>query len=414
MKYKVRVGNDLPVQWSFFQDKAKTVPLNLSGRTLSVYLSTNTSKWKLSDLTVENNWIGFTIPGVDQISKYGTGLFNLTCIENEGESNQHVIDFISPFLFVSQLEVSQSGGVAETDYTVLESGTAYLESAYLSYFETIDHAEATYQKKLVSGENIKTVNGQTLLGEGNLDVQNIFLAIYGSTTYKEIIDALAAGKSVLCKLPTDALALYDGSGQEVVLFSGITRKDGNVYQISVGCNSSDEWALSGVTAYTKPQGGIPELDLAEAVRLKLTQGRGFYVQYGSTSYNQVLEAFQEGRLLICWKDSEMYCLQGVTETEFVFFNVTDFTCEQLTLEEGDTWTSEKKVFAEDSKVVHLEGEETISGDKEFSGEVKTSEADWSKIVRHGDGEPPVSLQEDFDKKLDKDSTITSEEIDSLT
>lgn len=109
MRYKVRVGNDLPVQWSFFQDKAKTVPLSLSGRTLSVYLSTNTSKWKLSNLTVENNWIGFTIPGVDQISKYGTGLFNLTCIENEGRPNQHVIDFISPFLFVNQLEVSQSG-----------------------------------------------------------------------------------------------------------------------------------------------------------------------------------------------------------------------------------------------------------------------------------------------------------------
>jgi hypothetical protein len=35
MRYKVRVGNDLPVQWSFFQDKAKTVLLSLSGRTSS-------------------------------------------------------------------------------------------------------------------------------------------------------------------------------------------------------------------------------------------------------------------------------------------------------------------------------------------------------------------------------------------
>lgn len=414
MRYKVRVGNDLPVQWSFFQDKAKTVPLSLSGRTLSVYLSTNTSKWKLSNLTVENNWIGFTIPGVDQISKYGTGLFNLTCIENEGESNQHVIDFISPFLFVNQLEVSQSGGVAETDYTILESGTAYLESAYLSYFETIDHAEATYQKKLVSGETIKTVNGQTLLGEGNIDTQNIFIATYGSTTYKEIIDALAAGKSVLCKLPTGALALYDGDGPSMVLFSGITREGGDVHQISVGCNSSDEWASSGATAYTKPNTGIPETDLSEAVRLKLRQGRGFYVQYESTTYAEVLEAYNEGRLLVCWKDSQMYCLQGVPETEFVFSNVTDFTCEQLTINSDNLWTSEEKVFAENSKVVHLEGEETISGDKKFSGEVKTSEADWSKIVRHGDDEPPVSLQEDLDKKLDKSSTITNEEIDSLT
>ena len=110
----------------------------------------------------------------------------------------------------------------------------------------------------------------------------------------------------------------------------------------------------------------------------------------------------------------MYCLQGVTETEFVFFNVTDFTCEQLVINSDDLWISEEKVFAENSKVVHLEGEETISGDKEFSGEVKTGTTDWSKIVRNGDGEPPVSLQEDFDKKLDKDSTITNEEIDSLT
>ena len=154
-KYIVRIGNDLPVQWSFFQDKEKTIPLDLSGRNLSVYLATSVSKWKLSGLLIENNWIVFTIPGVEQISKYGTGLYTLTCIENEGESGQHIVDYISALLFVSQANESIRGS-GEGEYTILQAGVAYLESTGVSYYETVAHAAATYETKVHAAATYET------------------------------------------------------------------------------------------------------------------------------------------------------------------------------------------------------------------------------------------------------------------
>lgn len=66
----------------------------------------------------------------------------------------------------------------ETDITNLEkqdtaigSEIASHEQAFNSYTAKTDTAIAGKQDTLVSGANIKTINGQTLLGEGNIDIQ---------------------------------------------------------------------------------------------------------------------------------------------------------------------------------------------------------------------------------------------------
>lgn len=60
--------------------------------------------------------------------------------------------------------------------------------------------EAHFQKPLVSGTNIKTVNNTSILGSGNIDTSEIFVATYGTTTFNEIKTALTNGKIVLAKL----------------------------------------------------------------------------------------------------------------------------------------------------------------------------------------------------------------------
>jgi hypothetical protein len=42
----------------------------------------------------------------------------------------------------------------------------------IKYFVTSDHIAATYQPTLVSGDNIKTVNGVSLVGSGNVAIGN--------------------------------------------------------------------------------------------------------------------------------------------------------------------------------------------------------------------------------------------------
>ena len=66
----------------------------------------------------------------------------------------------------------------ETDITNLEkqdtaigSEIASHEQAFNSYTAKTDTAIAAKQDTLVSGTNIKTINNQSLLGEGNIDIQ---------------------------------------------------------------------------------------------------------------------------------------------------------------------------------------------------------------------------------------------------
>ena len=52
--------------------------------------------------------------------------------------------------------------------------------------DDIEHLEETKQENLVSGQNIKTINGLSVLGEGNIDTG--FVAVYGETTAQEVLE----------------------------------------------------------------------------------------------------------------------------------------------------------------------------------------------------------------------------------
>lgn len=62
--------------------------------------------------------------------------------------------------------------------------------------QAVNQALATKQATLVSGTNIKTIDGKSILGSGNLEISNIFVAVYGETTVQEIIDAYNDGRFI--------------------------------------------------------------------------------------------------------------------------------------------------------------------------------------------------------------------------
>ena len=75
-----------------------------------------------------------------------------------------------------------------------------LANKTLSNVSSIDNNSAVTtalngkQATLVSGTNIKTINNTSLLGSGNIDANNIFIAEYGVTSYSDIDTAYNAGK----------------------------------------------------------------------------------------------------------------------------------------------------------------------------------------------------------------------------
>lgn len=83
------------------------------------------------------------------------------------------------------------------------------------------------QDILVSGTNIKTINNTSLLGSGNIDTSEIFIATYGTTTFADITTAYNAGKQILCKDSSNIIAnlIFYNTGNSFTFATGISNNN---------------------------------------------------------------------------------------------------------------------------------------------------------------------------------------------
>ena len=88
-----------------------------------------------------------------------------------------------------------------TNISAFTNDSGYITNSALSGYATenyVDTGLSAKQDTLVSGTNIKTVNNTSLLGSGNIDTSEIFIAEYGTTTFTEVLDAYNTGKIIFC------------------------------------------------------------------------------------------------------------------------------------------------------------------------------------------------------------------------
>ena len=152
---------------------------------------------------------------------------------------------------------------------------------------------SNYQSKLVSGTNIKTINNTSVLGSGNIDTSEIFVATYGSTTFNEISNAINAGKYVFLLnsgtltylLPLISIDNVAGAEFYGYVGSGIT-------YLRV-CDTSDNWTSSSGTIGTvtsvnnvSPVSGNVTLSIPTDTN-DLTNGAKF-LQNTSTGTNSIV------------------------------------------------------------------------------------------------------------------------------
>ena len=166
------------------------------------------------------------------------------------------------------------------------------------------------QDTLVSGTNIKTINNQSLLGSGDIAIQDIFVAQIGYTTYADVLSAYNADKTIQCYLDNDdhgtiyrdqsfgdnsgeqfygTLALfwdddfyffiYNSATYEYYKFA-LTQGTGWIYDSttivpdrlsqlisdSTHRTVTDAEKATWNSKYTKPASGIPASDLSDAVK----------------------------------------------------------------------------------------------------------------------------------------------------
>jgi hypothetical protein len=107
-------------------------------------------------------------------------------------------------------QTGQAGKFLTTNGTTASWATVSIPTVDQTYDATSANAQSgvaingelasNYQPKLVSGTNIKTINNTSLLGSGNIDTSEIFVAEYNRTSYYDVEDALRFGKIIICRI----------------------------------------------------------------------------------------------------------------------------------------------------------------------------------------------------------------------
>lgn len=104
------------------------------------------------------------------------------------------------------------------------------------------------QKKLVSGTNIKTIDGESLLGAGNIATEDAFVATYGVTSYADLTEAIAADKVIVLTMTANqnlfcmTYSTYHNGGNAVMY--AIFSYNGHPTLMTVTLTPSDNWTIS--------------------------------------------------------------------------------------------------------------------------------------------------------------------------
>lgn len=120
-----------------------------------------------------------------------------------------------------------------------DGSTAWNSLAYL-----VDMSSK--QDALVSGTNIKTINNTSLLGSGNIDTSEIFIA-NGTTTYNEISNALLNGKTVFYNSGNIYHQYTYSTATEHQFASLITLYSGDIRVEYATVNTSNTWNIATYT-----------------------------------------------------------------------------------------------------------------------------------------------------------------------
>lgn len=168
------------------------------------------------------------------------------------------------------------------------------------------------QNTLVSGENIKTINNQSLLGSGNIEIQggggtdNLFIAEYAVTRVSDIIDAYNAGKDIVAKRENGAGG-YDfyqllGYNDSAIQFDFYAIDDSTIKRIYIvdqgGETAEEEWGI-GITT-------------------NLNKSDIFWATYNLTTLAQVQSAINSGKLVFVKVDGIALHCPGITSDVAVF------------------------------------------------------------------------------------------------
>lgn len=266
MSRRITAGNDTPFRWAVtLQGK----PFDLTGKDVKVYVINSRGEIPVAQLTIK----GHEVSGVFE-GRYQTrlGEHSLVLRVNEGRPEMKTAAVANVFELVQWS--ADAGGSDEGDVIV---------------------APVLIESELSIG-----------MGGGSSYESDVFKAIYGTTTYEEVSEAYNQGKIIHCDYESRCyeLAVFTGN---IAWFSCLNTTTS--YLLMLNADSSWSKASYGlentgnkvdtIQADAKPY----QYPSAKAVYEALQNVGGgsdvFVAEYGVTTYNEILEAYNADKIVIC-------------------------------------------------------------------------------------------------------------------
>lgn len=281
----------------------------------------------------------------------------------------------------NSLTYTTSGGV--TKDLLANSATAWGGiTGTLSDQTDLQTALDGKQDTLVSGTNIKTINNQSILGSGNIDIQggadNVFIAEYGVTTFTEALIAYSENKQLLFYKN----AYGSGDGNKIYSLNYVYSMDTEAgttpyFKFFVtNKDTVDKYILtsSGWSSSTTTIGTVTSVNNISPVNGNVTLNipdNVFIAEWDETTYTEVETAWNSGKSIVCHYDSgsdaSMLPLIGYTGATFLFGGIFENNSYSLLLTNNDTWTALDTIELQPKQFsVTTNTQQTITAKKTFS------------------------------------------------
>jgi hypothetical protein len=173
-------------------------------------------------------------------------------------------------------------------YPLSLNPAGYIDSSALGPYLTASTAALTYQPKLVSGTNIKTVNGNSLVGSGNVTIGPKLLGYSGILGTPTTLNIVTICHSLL--IPANTFSLNN----ILQLVFRMYRQSGNLGQMYGRIYSNTTNTLTGATlisnVYTMNGGGTAYLGYCE--RNYSYDGTSLRTMVGTTQSEYTVGAIQ--------------------------------------------------------------------------------------------------------------------------
>ena len=173
-------------------------------------------------------------------------------------------------------------------YPLSLNPAGYIDSSALGPYLTASTAALTYQPKLVSGTNIKTVNGNSLVGSGNVTIGPKLLGYSGILGTPTTLNTVTICHSLL--IPANTFSLNN----ILQLVFRMYRQSGNLGQMYGRIYSNTTNTLTGATlisnVYTMNGGGTAFLGYCE--RNYSYDGTSLKTMVGTTQSEYTVGAIQ--------------------------------------------------------------------------------------------------------------------------